>query len=153
MNWLVLVALVAGVAQAYFAFLELRQWGVDFVAKQTRGWEGPVKDAINAFRRRGELNPPHTESELTEVCVSWAKPLATNLGVYNLMIALALFWTAIAGWQGQPIAVSLGVALGLFLLGAGLAARATGVPRAFIAQGSLGIALCIAALLARTPPG
>jgi uncharacterized membrane protein len=154
--WLIICALLAGGVQAYFAFLELRRWGVPFVDEQTRGWDKPLNTWL---RHRGEPNeqrpalatvePEPTLAELKLICVEWAQPLATNLGVYNLLVALALLWTAIAGWVGAASAVPLALMLGLFLVGAGLAAGATGVPRAFIAQSALGLALLVTAALAR----
>lgn len=136
MIWLTVCALLAGAAQVYFAFLELRRWGVPLVDKQTRDWDKPLNRWLSSRREPSELGPPAAAvergptmevAELKAICVEFARPLATNLGLYNLLVALALLWTAIAAWTGWASAAHLGLILGIFLLGAGLAARATGV--------------------------
>jgi uncharacterized membrane protein len=75
--------------------------------------------------------------------VAWAKDLAINLGVYNLILAIGLAWLAIAG---DEIAGSLGIFLAIWLLGAAAAAAYTKVMPAFYAQGALGVILLIATL-------
>lgn len=141
MLWLALAALLAGAVQTYFAHLELRKWDEDFVTKQTVDWDEPIE------RYLGQPINLHNLAKLRKLSIEWASPLAKNLGAYNLLVALALFWTAAIAWVESSTAPHLGLLLGLFLIGAALAALKTGVPRAFKAQGTLGLLLVIAALI------
>jgi uncharacterized membrane protein len=126
MVWLVIAAGLAAVAQAFFAYRELHDWGVPFVLKVAKGWAVPDPKQFAAH-------------------VDWARPLAINMGSYNLLLALALAWTALAASQQWPSAVPLAVVLGLFLLGAAAAAGKTKVYLALYAQGTLGVLLLAAA--------
>lgn len=78
--------------------------------------------------------------------VDWAKRLAFNIGIYNLVLALGLAWTCRAFAMQAPTARSLGIFFAVWLLGAAAAAIYTQVVKAFIVQGALGILLLIAAL-------
>jgi uncharacterized membrane protein len=125
---LVIAAGLAALGQAFFAYRELHDWGVPFVEKAAKSWAKPVSD------------PKQLAAH-----VKWATPLATNLGSYNLLLALALGWTAWAASQSLPSALPLAVILGLFLLGAAAAAGWTKVYMALAAQGILGALLLAAA--------
>ena len=127
MLWLVIAAGLAALGQAFFAYRELYDWGVPFVEQAAKAWTRPVAD------------PKELAAH-----VEWATPLATNLGTYNLLLALALAWTAWAAWQNWPSAVPFANLLGLFLVGAAAAAGLTKVYIALAAQGILG-ALLLAA--------
>ena len=121
-----LVALVGAVAHVYFFYKEAIQWDVYFVRKAAPSWmetDTSIGDA--------------------EAQVVWAKNLAINMGVYNLILAIGLAWLAIAG---DEIAGSLGIFLAIWLLGAAAAAAYTKVMPAFYAQGALGAILLIVAL-------
>jgi uncharacterized membrane protein len=121
-----LVALVGAVAHVYFFYKEAIQWDVTFVKKAAPSW-------IKADMSIGDV----------DAHVAWAKNLAINMGVYNLILAIGLAWLAIAG---DEIAGSLGIFLAIWLLGAAAAAAYTKVMPAFYAQGALGVILLIAAL-------
>ena len=142
MVWLVIAAGLAALGQAFFAYRELRDWGVPFVEEVAKPWTKALGDSE---KRDPEKLAAHVK-QLT-AHVEWARPLATNLGAYNLLLALALAWTAWAAWQNWPIAVPFAVLLALFLLGAAAAAGATKVYRALAAQGLLGALLLAAAWL------
>lgn len=126
MVWLVIAAGLAAVGQAFFAYRELHDWGVPFVKKVAKAWT--VADPAELAAH-----------------VEWARPLARNLGSYNLLVALSLAWTAWAAWQDWPSAVPFASLLGLFLLGAAAAAGWTKVYIALAAQGILGALLLAAA--------
>jgi hypothetical protein len=66
--------------------------GPAFVASAAPAWTGHVPVA--------QL-PPETAA-----AIAWATPLAFNMGVYNLVLAIGLLWVAIAG---SRVAASLGV--------------------------------------------
>ncbi len=121
-----LVALVGAVAHAYFFYKEAIQWDVYFVRKAAPSW-------VEMDTGLGDA----------EAHVAWAKNLALNMGVYNLILAIGLAWLAIAG---DEIAGSLGIFLAIWLLGAAAAAAYTKVMPAFYVQGALGGILLIVAL-------
>jgi uncharacterized membrane protein len=129
MVWIVLAAGLAAVGQLFFAYRELFDWNVDFVKKVAPAW--------------AEGDPRQLDAN-----VEWARPLAKNMAIYNLLLALALAWTAWAAWQNSPSAVPLAIMLGLFLLGAAAAAGWTKVYFALKAQGLLGALLLAATWLA-----
>jgi uncharacterized membrane protein len=81
-----------------------------------------------------------------EPYIAWAKDLAFNMGAYNFALAIGLAWVAVAG---SAVAGSLGIFLAIWLLGAAAAAAFTGVKAAFYAQGTLGVLLLVASVLAR----
>lgn len=130
-DWLRVVAGIGAAVQSYFAYREAIGWGPAFVASAAKAWTGhlPV----------GQL-PPDTVAAIT-----WATPLAFNMGVYNLVLAIGLVWLAIAGAR---VAASLGVFLGVWLLAAAVAALWTQVYPAFAAQGLLGLAVLLLSLQA-----
>jgi uncharacterized membrane protein len=131
-QWRWVACIVAGIgaaAHVYFAFIETVGWKLDAVRRIAPSWVDGVKDA--------------------EVGVAWAKPLAFNIGIYNLVLALGLAWTCRAFATRAPIASALGTFFAIWLLGAAAAALYTQVFNAVIAQGSLGVALLLASILAR----
>lgn len=69
------------------------------------------------------------------------------LGTVNL-IAGDLALTAIAAGAGWPMAAAYGILLGLFLVGAAVAAALTGVMKAAALQGGLGVLLLVSATTA-----
>ncbi len=77
--------------------------------------------------------------------IAWAKRLAFNIGIYNLVLALGLAWTCWAFATQAPTAKSLGIFFAVWLLGAAAAAISTQIVMAFIVQGALGVLLLIAA--------
>jgi uncharacterized membrane protein len=129
MDWIVIAALLAAAGQGFFAYRELHDWGVPFVEKAAKAWIPADREHFAAH-------------------VEWARPLARNMGCYNLLLALALAWTAWAAWQNWPSAVPFAIMLGLILLGAAAAAGWTKVYKALVLQGILGAALLAAAWLA-----
>jgi uncharacterized membrane protein len=131
-QWHWVACVVAGIgaaAHVYFAFIETVGWKLDAVRRIAPSWVDGVKDA--------------------EAGVAWAKPLAFNIGIYNLVLALGLAWTCRAFATRAPIASALGTFFAIWLLGAAAAALYTQVFNAVIAQGSLGVALLLASILAR----
>ena len=75
--------------------------------------------------------------------VAWARPLAANMGAYNLVLAAGLAWTAVAD---PGLAPALGRFFAFWLLVAAAAATWTKVRPAAALQGSLGLLLGLAAL-------
>jgi uncharacterized membrane protein len=108
--------------QGYFAYMETIAWGPKFVNSAAPAWTGNLPL---------EQLPPETLAAIT-----WATRLALNMGIYNLVLAMGLFWVAVAG---ASVAASLGVFLGVWLLVAAAAALWTKVYLAFAAQGLLGL--------------
>src|SRR4051812_46046087 len=109
-NWLRVVAGIGAAMQVYFAYKEAVGWGRAFVASAAPAWIGHLPVA--------QL-PPETVAAIT-----WATPLAFNMGIYNLVLAIGLLWVAVAG---ASVAGSLGTFLGLWLLVASVAALWTQV--------------------------
>jgi uncharacterized membrane protein len=81
---------------------------------------------------------------LVEEHIKWAKDLAFNIGVYNLILAIGLAWTCRAFATQSAMADSLGVFFAIWLLGAAAAALYTRVWGAFVLQGIFGILLLFA---------
>ena len=133
-RWRWVACVVAGVgaaAHVYFAFIETVGWKLDAVRRIAPSWVAGMTDVEAAsFADR-------------------AKPLAFNIGIYNLMLALGLAWTCRAFATRAPIASALGTFFAIWLLGAAAAALHTQVFNAVIAQGSLGVLLLLASILAR----
>jgi uncharacterized membrane protein len=130
MGWYLFGAAVAGSAAAahvFFAYIETIGWRLHLVRKIAPAWLEGLGDAKSA---------EHTD---------WARRLALNVGVYNLMLAIGLAWTCWAFAFQSPMARALGLFFGLWLLGAAGAALYTQVFRAFVAQGILGVLLLLAA--------
>jgi uncharacterized membrane protein len=100
-----------------------------FAYKESLGW-GPafVRQAAPAWMREPDA----------EAHVAWASQLALNMGVYNLVLALGLAWTAASD---AGITRSLGMFFALWLLTAAAAAAYTGVWPAVVVQGVLGLLL------------
>lgn len=130
-DWLRVVAGIGTTAQGYFAYEETIDWGPAFVTSAAPAWTGnlPIKEL-----------PPETVAAIT-----WAAPLALNMGIYNLVLAIGLLWVAVAG---ASVAASLGVFLGVWLLAAAAAALRTRVYLAFAAQGVLGLVVLVLSIWA-----
>ena len=77
------VALVGAGLQCLFAYREVAGWNVGFVAKAAPAWV----DHLPA-----EKVPPKVVEH-----IDWARHLAFNMGVYNLVLALGLVWILVAG--------------------------------------------------------
>lgn len=116
-----IVAAIGALAHLGFAWQETVGWGPKFVRTAAKAW----------------MRDPQADAH-----VAWARNLAFNMGIYNLMLAIGLAWTAAAD---QPVASSLGKFFALWLLGAAAAAAYTRVWLAVIAQGVLGVMLGLAA--------
>jgi len=92
MDWLLIWAAFGALAHVYFAFQETVGWGPEFVKKAAKAW-------IN----------PHEDPATTNAHIAWAKPLAANMGAYNLLLAFGLAWTARQAWVDAPTASPFGV--------------------------------------------
>jgi uncharacterized membrane protein len=125
-DWLRVVAGIGVALQGYFAYKETIGWGAPFVTSAAPAWVEHLPAA--------QL-PPQTIAAIT-----WATPLAFNMGIYNLVLAIGLLWVAVAG---ASVAASLGIFLGVWLLMAAAAALWTQVYLAFVAQGLLGLAVLL----------
>ena len=122
-------ALLGALLQTLFAFKETVGWGRKFVEKAAPAWINP-KD-------------PNTDAH-----IEWARDLAFNMGIYNLVLAIGLAWTAVAD---ASIARSLGFFFSAWLLIAAGAAWYTKVYSAAALQGGLGLLLLVAAWSRSTP--
>lgn len=80
----------------------------------------------------------------TEAHIAWARNLAFNVGVYNLVLAAGLAWTAMAD---PVIRGRLAVFFACWLIAAAAAAGYTRVYAACIVQGLLGLLLLVASTL------
>ena len=110
MNLLAIVAGISALRHLVFAYKEMFDWGRPFVQRAAPGW----------------ISPQDTDAHIT-----WAAPLAFNMGAYNLLLALGLAVTAWAAALGDPAAAWLGPLFGTWLLGAAAAAGITpGLPGA-----------------------
>jgi uncharacterized membrane protein len=130
MGWYLLGTAVAGlgaVAHVYFAYIETIGWRLGMVRKIAPSWLEGFEDI-----------------KLAEAHADWAKRLAFNVGVYNLMLGIGLGWTCWAFAIQSPMARALGIFFGMWLLAAAGAALYTQVFRAFAAQGILGALLLLA---------
>jgi hypothetical protein len=123
-------ALLGACVQAYFALKEIFGWGRKFVDKAAPAWIDP-KD-------------PNTDAH-----IDWARHLARNMGVYNLVLAIGLAWTVFAD---ASIAGSLGFYFSAWLLIAAGAAWCTKVKLAAASQGVLGLLLLMATIWSRSTP-
>jgi uncharacterized membrane protein len=123
-TFLRVVAFVGVVAQFYFAYQEIFNWGREFVADAAPAWV----DGQEAAAMPADLIAR----------IDWAAPLAVNLGVYNLVLAIGLAWVALAG---SAVARTLGVFVAAWLILAAVAAGFTHVYLAMAAQGILGLLL------------
>ena len=123
LDGLTIVAGVGALAHLAFAYRETLGWGRGFVERAAGAWID------------------RTDPQGTDAHIAWAKRLAFNMGVYNLVLAIGLAWTAVAdaGVRG-----SLGVFFSVWLLLAAAAAAYTQIYKAFLLQGALGLALLIA---------
>lgn len=130
-----LVAALAAAMQLLFFYLEAFRWDQEFVHSAAPDW---VDNA-----EVGQISPQIVQS------ISWAERLATNMGVYNLVLAIGLVWLA---YEGRTAARGLGLFLSLWLLVAAVAAASTGVPMAFKFQGGAGLVLFAAVVLVLTRP-
>jgi uncharacterized membrane protein len=110
-----------------FAYQETFGWGPNFVRKAAPAW----------------MREPDAQSH-----VAWAQKLAFNIGVYNLVLAIGLAWTAASD---ASMTSSLGMFFTLWLLTAAAAAAYTGVWLAVVAQGGLGLLLGVASFWMRQP--
>jgi uncharacterized membrane protein len=124
------VALLAACAHLLFAWREMLAWTPEFVRRAAPGWVGPDLAAAEAH-------------------VRWAARLAFNVGAYNLLLSVGLLWNAAVAFTDPLLARKLGLFFSVWLLAAAAAAAHTGIRAAFIAQGTLGLALLAAALATR----
>jgi uncharacterized membrane protein len=134
MGWCRFGAAVAGVgviAHVGFAYIETFGWGLGLVQNIAPSWL-EVTETV----------------QLAEQHIHWAKRLAFNIGVYNLMLAVGLAWTCRAFGIQSAMARPLGFFFGAWMLGAAAAALYTQVFGAFIAQGALGVLLLLASIFA-----
>ncbi|HEX8166512.1 MAG TPA: DUF1304 family protein [Beijerinckiaceae bacterium] len=125
MGLLQIAAAAGALAQAGFAYKEIAGWGRPFVDQAAKAWIEPAD--------------PHVDDH-----IKWAKPLAFNIGVYNLVMATGLAWIVFAD---EDLVRPLALFFAFWLLGAALAAAYTKVHLAFMAQGFLGLFLLFAALV------
>jgi uncharacterized membrane protein len=130
-NWLRVAAVIGAVVHIGFTYKETRGWGPVFVAKAAPAWVDHL--------------PVERLSSQTVASIDWAKRLAMNVGIFNLVLAIGLLWVAVAG---ASVAGSLGIFLGIWLLIAAAAALATKVYPAFVAQGLLGVAMLVLSIWA-----
>ena len=127
MKLLAMIAGIGAVIHVIFAYQETIGWGRKFVEKAAGAWIDP--------------NDPHG----TDAHIGWAKNLAFNIGIYNLVLAIGLAWTALSDIN---IRGSLGIFFSVWLLGAAAAAAYTRVYAACVVQGILGLLLLFAAIQA-----
>ena len=137
MNWakiasalLPLVAILGALAHIFFAYKETIGWDQDFVEKAAGSWI--------------DHNDPETNAH-----IAWAKKLAFNVGIYNLVLAFGLAWTAWAAVADINLREPLALFFSIWLLGAAAAAAYTKVYIAFVIQGMVGLLLLLLSALAR----
>src|ERR1700752_611938 len=106
-----------------FAFVETLRWSPSKVREIAPAWLEGL-----------------TEADATRVG-GWAKRLAFHVGIFNLVLGMGLAWTCRAFYMQAPTAKSLGIYFAIWLILAAAAAYYTQVPKAFKAQGVLGVAL------------
>ena len=131
MGWYLFGTAVAGfgaLAHVGFAYIETIGWRLGIVQKIAPSWLEGLEDSKSA---------EHAD---------WAKRLAFNIGVYNLMLGIGLGWTCWAFAIQSPMARALGIFFAIWQLGAAGAALYTQVFRAFVAQGILGVLLLLASV-------
>lgn len=117
------VAAGAAVMQLIFAGLEIFGWGPWFVTTAAPSWLGM------------EFENPSTEMLKH---IDWARQLAANMGVYNLVFALGLAWVA---FDDERAGDRLASFLGAGLVVVAIAAFTTGVYGACVLQGATGLLL------------
>src|SRR5690349_10378577 len=123
-----ILAGIGAVAHVIFAFIETFRWEPATVRRIAPSW-------IEGFN----------DISLAEAHIAWAKPLAFNVGVYNLLLGIGLAWTAVGD---ATIVGSLATFCGIWLLGAAAAALYTRVVKACVLQGLLGLLLLLVSLWA-----
>lgn len=140
-DWLRVVAGIGVALQGYFAYKETVDWGPAFVKTAAPAWlkRRPEKE-LPAEQLMPEHLPACKLPPETIRAIEWATPLAFNMGIYNLVLAIGLLWVAVAG---ASVAASLGIFLGVWLLVAAAAALKTEVYLACGAQGLLGLAVML----------
>ena len=128
-NFGALVAGVGAVLHVGFAYKETLGWNREFVDKVAHSWiEGLSVDDSNER-------------------ILWAKPLAFNMGAYNLVLAGGLAWTCWAFIRQPALAGKLGTFFAIWLVAAAAAAFYTQVYPAGVLQGGFGLLLLLAAWL------
>jgi uncharacterized membrane protein len=128
LHFLRILAGIGAVAHVFFAFIEILRWEPATVRRIAPSWIEGVND-----------------KGLAEAHVAWAKPLALNVGVYNLMLAIGLAWTALGD---ATIVSSLATFFAIWLIGAAAAALYTRVVKACVLQGILGLLLLLVSIWA-----
>jgi uncharacterized membrane protein len=126
--YLRILAGIGAVAHVIFAFIEILRWEPATVRRIAPSWLEGLNDI-----------------GLAEAHIAWAKPLAFNVGAYNLLLAVGLAWTALGD---ATIVSSLGLFFAIWLLGAAAAALYTRVVKAFVLQGLLGLLLLVVSIWA-----
>ena len=124
------VASLGALAQTFFAYKETFRWDRKFVHMAAPAWIKP-----------GDPN--------TDAHIEWARDLAFNMGIYNLVLAIGLVWTVVAD---ASIARSLGFFFSAWLLIAAAAACYTNVHSAAALQGGLGLLLLMVSARSRSTP-
>jgi uncharacterized membrane protein len=125
------VALFGVLLQATFAYKETVGWGRAFVDKAAPAWIEPR-----------DPNP--------DAHIAWARRLAFNMGIYNLVLAIGLAWIVALAWPlvgDESLARSLGFFFAAWLIIAAAAAYHTQVHSAAKVQGLLGVLLLLASAL------
>ena len=120
------VACAGALLHLGFVWMETGGWSTAFVAWAAPNWLTGLSEQEAQDR------------------VGWAAKLAKNVAGYNFALALGLAWVALAG---PRVADSLGVFVAIWLLIAAGAAALTGVRRAAVAQGAVGVLLLAATLM------
>jgi uncharacterized membrane protein len=130
------VASLGALAQIYFAYKETVGWGREFVDKAAPAWTKPKGPNVPA--------DPNIDAH-----IEWARDLAFNMGIYNLVLAIGLAWTVVAA---PTMARSLGFFFSAWLLIAAAAACYTQVYSAAALQGGIGLLLLMASAWSRPTP-
>ena len=117
-------ASLGALAHFYFAYNETIGWNEAFVKKAAPSWI--------------EHNDPEAKEH-----IKWAKRLAFNVGIYNLVLALGLVWTAWAAVADSNLQEPLAIFFSIWLLLAAAAAYHTKVYIAFVVQGFLALLLLL----------
>jgi uncharacterized membrane protein len=121
-NLLEIVAGIGALLHLGFAYQEMVGWGPAFVRRSAKAW---MRDA-----------------RADDAHVAWVRPLAFNVGAYNLVLAIGLIWVTMAD---PAMANALGRFFAFWLIVAAAAAACTKVWPAAVLQGVLGLLLGIAA--------
>ena len=117
-------ASLGAVVHFVVAYNETFGWNEAFVKKAAPSW---IKD-----------NDPEAKEH-----IKWAKGLAFNVGIYNLVLALGLAWTAWAAFVDSNLQEPLAIFFSIWLLLAAAAAYHTKVYGAFVLQGFLALLLLL----------